>query len=217
MDRGRGGGRSIKTDGDCFSETNRAILAESDVVVTNPPFSLFRKYMDMLMEWGGDFCIVGGMDAVSTKSGFSLVYDGKMWLGASMRNGAWFDSTDVEGCNTKTIRRGADGEMERWNGRACWFTNMDFKKRYEPVILRKTYSPKDYPHYDDIDAIEVNLSSDMPRDWPGEMGVPVNFLRKINPDQFDLLGLVTPRLNGKTSFKRILVRNRNPKTARKAA
>ena len=217
------GERPVETDGDCFSEINRAILDESDIVVTNPPFSLFRKYTEMLMKWGGKFCIIGDMNALTYKDVFPLFHDGKMWIGATLHNGAWFESVDVNGCSTKTIRE-VDGSMQRWNGRARWFTNMDYKRRHDPLVLRKRFRARDYPHYDNYDAIDVPLVASIPADWHGVMGVPITFLNKHCPEQFDIVGWTrNPKpqgdatINGEIVYRRILIRNRDPEPARKAA
>lgn len=213
----RGGGRFIETDGDCFSETNRAILADSDIVVTNPPFSLFRKYMEMLTEWDGQFCVWGNMNVVSLRWAWALLKQEKMWLGASIANSScWFDvSEDYPLLGTNCDK---DAHAVK-NSAICAFTNMDHKRRHEPLVLRKKFDRRSFPKYDNYDAVEVSKTASIPADYPGKMGVPISYMVKHCPEQFKLEGLANPKVptvDGVRKYRRIFIRNRNPEPARKA-
>jgi hypothetical protein len=159
-------------------------LKQADVVVTNPPFSLFREYVAQLMEHDKKFLIIGNKNAVTYKEIFPLVKENKVWTGVrSFSGGMWFVS-DYEGKYERMI----DG-VKQINVPAIWLTNIDNPKRHEEIPLFKTYKPEEYPTYDNYDAIEVSKTQDIPVDWSGAMGVPVTFLDKYNPDQFEILGI----------------------------
>ena len=193
-------------DGDFRSEAVAEVRSMADIVVTNPPFSLFREYMATLMEWGGQFCVLGNMNALSMKEGFALVRDGKMWLGATPR-GHKFDTPDGE----RAVN-------------SVWFTNMDHKRRHEEMSLCREFDPAKYPRYDNYDAIEVSKVKDIPCDYDGVMGVPITFLDRHCPDQFEIVGWTrNPKpqgdatINGKAVYRRLLIRNRKPEVAHSAA
>ncbi len=178
--------RDFKGDGDFRSKECISLLQEADIVVTNPPFSLFREYLQQLIEHDKKFLIIGNQNAISYKEVFGLIKEDKMWLGYThpvafvvpdhyeMREGrSW---RDEKGTNWRSL------------GNACWFTNLDIQKRHESLVLYKTYSPESYPTYVNYDAIEVSRYTDIPNDYDGAMGVPVTFLDKYSPDQFEILG-----------------------------
>jgi hypothetical protein len=146
-------------------------------VVTNPPFSLFREYVAQLYEYGKKFLIIGNFNAVTYKEVFPLFQKNKMWIGFSPRS-----------MEFKT----PSGEMKSVN--ASWFTNLDISKRHEEIILFKKFNEKDYPKYDNYDAIEVGKVADIPMDYEGVMGVPITFLDRYNPEQFEIVG-ITDRHN----------------------
>ena len=178
-------------DGDFRSPECLALLDEADIVVTNPPFSLFREYISVLVEHHKSFIIIGNQNAITYEETFSLMRDNKMWIGASIHSGdrAFFVPDDypldAAGC-------GVDVETGRKYIRVKgvrWFTNLDIKQRHEEMILVRKYKPEEYPKYVNYDAIEVAKTTDIPCDYAGEMGVPITFMDKYNPDQFEIVGI----------------------------
>lgn len=180
----------LKGDGDFRSKECIELLKEADIVVTNPPFSLFREYVAQLMEYGKEFLIIGNQNALSYKEIFPLIRDNKMWLGASIHSGdrKFWVPEDYElkaaGCGIDATGR----KYIRVKG-VRWFTNLDYKERHEDLILYKNYTPDLYPKYENYDAINVNKTEDIPCDYEGIMGVPITFMDKYNPDQFEIIGL----------------------------
>ncbi len=209
----------LEGDGDFRSEECTRIKDEEcDIVVTNPPFSLFRKYVEQLMEYGKKFIIIGNGNAVTYKEIFPLIKENKMWLGASKGIGGKFtfivpdtyDGKFVSVINGKRI-----GQINN----ACWFTNVEHAKRNTPLDLYKRYSFEDYPKYDNYDAIEVSKVELIPMDYDGVMGVPITFLDKYCREQFEIIGydhnldgkgtsISQFEVNGKGVYKRILIRKR---------
>lgn len=179
--------RELKGDGDFRSEECVNLLKQADVVVTNPPFSLFREYVAALVESGKKFLIIGNHNAITYKEIFSLLKENKMWLGYS--HPVAFMVPDHYEMREVRSWREPDGTNWRSLGNACWFTNLDMAKRHEELILFKTFDPKEYPNYDNYDAIEVSKFADIPSDFDGAMGVPVTFLERYNPSQFKILGI----------------------------
>jgi Adenine-specific methyltransferase EcoRI len=161
----------LKGDGDFRSEECIKLLKQADIVVTNPPFSLFREYVEQLVKYKKKFLIIGNINAISYKECFELIKKNKMWLGYT--------------CARHFAR--PDGSMFE-SARSFWYTNLDTAKRHEELVLFKTYSPEKYPTYANFDAIEVSKAIDIPADFSGLMGVPITFLDKYNPDQFQILG-----------------------------
>lgn len=180
----------LKGDGDFRSKECIELLKEADIVVTNPPFSLFREYVAQLMEYDKEFLIIGNQNALSYKEIFPLIRDNKMWLGASIHSGdrKFWVPEDYElkaaGCGIDATGR----KFIRVKG-VRWFTNLDYKERHEDLILYKNYTPDLYPKYENYDAINVNKTEDTPCDYEGIMGVPITFMDKYNPDQFEIIGL----------------------------
>ena len=175
----------LKEDGDFRSEECINLLKQADIVVTNPPFSLFREYVAQLIEHDKKFVIIGHQNAITYKEIFPLIKENKMWLGFGFRGGAAHFISNYEDHATATDRK--EG-MIRVSG-VVWFTNLDIKKRHEDMILYKTYMPEEYPTYDNYDAIEVSKTKDIPMDWGGVMGVPITFLDKHSPAQFEIVGI----------------------------
>lgn len=182
----------LQGDGDFRSPECLALLDEADIVVTNPPFSLFREYVAVLMGHDKKFIIIGNVNAVTYKEFFPLLKENKVWIGASIHSGdrAFFVPDDyplnASGC-------GIDEETGRKYIRVKgvrWFTNLDIKQRHEEMILVKRYTPESYPHYDNYDAINVDVTADIPCDYAGVMGVPITFLDKYCPEQFEIIGLL---------------------------
>ncbi len=179
----------LKGDGDFRSEECLELLKEADIVITNPPFSLFREYVASLVEYGKSFIIIGPQNAITYKEFFPLLLQNKVWLGYPFENGnAYFHIP--ENADTSQYAAGVyDPATRRVHFRnCCWYTNLDIKKRHEELILVKRYNPTDYPKYDNYDAIEVSKTAEIPYDYSEIMGVPITFLDKYNPDQFEIIG-----------------------------
>lgn len=180
--------KELKGDGDFRSHECVEYLKQADIVVTNPPFSLFREYVALLMKHNKKFLIIGSQNAITYKEIFPLLRENKVWLGTKSGDMSFRVPKDYE---PRDIRYWEDETGQKWQrlGNVCWYTNLDRKKRHEEIILSKTYSPKEYPKYANYDAIEVSKVSNIPRDYNGVMGVPVTFLDKYNPDQFEIIGM----------------------------
>lgn len=213
----------FKGDGDFRSQECIELLKEADIVVTNPPFSLFREFLEVLMKYDKHFLIIGNVNAVSYKETFQLIKTNKLWLGASIHSG------DREFGVPKDYPLNASGCREDEKGNKFirvkgvrWFTNLDYKERHEDLILYKSYSPDEYPMYDNYNAINVDKTAEIPMDYDGVMGVPITFLDKYNPDQFEIVGneldlnIEKGRgyIKGKRMYSRLFIRRRqtNPKS-----
>ena len=184
--------RYLKRDGDFRSRECIELLKQADIVVTNPPFSLFREYVAQLIKYDKKFIIIGPWNAVTYKEIFPLIKENRFWLGYGFAAGnAYFAVSSGDGYATGVYDE-KTGLVKFRN--VTWFTNLDYPKRHEDLILYKRYSPEEYPKYDNYDAIEVSKTKEIPKDWDGVMGVPITFLDKYNPDQFEILG-VTDRAN----------------------
>lgn len=185
----------LKGDGDFRSEECINLLKNSDVVVTNPPFSLFREYIDQLIMFNKKFVIIGNVNAITYKEVFKLFQENKIWMGASIKSGdREFGVPNDYPLNAAGSRVDENGnKFIRVKG-VRWFTNIDFKERYEDIVLYKKYSQEEYPKYDNYDAINIDKTKDIPKDYKGVMGVPITFIDKYNPDQFEILG-ITDRSN----------------------
>lgn len=171
-------------DGDFRSKECTELLKQADIVVTNPPFSLFREYVAQLMKYEKKFVIVGNVNAVNYREIFPLIMHNLLWLGFGTGSKVFEVPSDFERGNTFL---GENGRKYAKFGNICWFTNLDIKKRHEELILYNHYNADDYPHYDNYDAIEVNKVDSIPCDYDGIMGVPLTFLDKYNPDQFEII------------------------------
>lgn len=182
----------LKQNGDFRSPECIEILKEADIVATNPPFSLFREYVAQLVEYKKKFIIIGHQNAITYKEIFKLIKENKIWLGYGFKGGAaHFINKHYEDYATAGDHR--EG-MIRVSG-VNWFTNLEIQKRHEDLILYKTYTEDEYPKYDNYDAINVDITKDIPKDYPGVMGVPITFMDKYNPDQFEIVGLGNSRDN----------------------
>lgn len=212
--------------GDFRSRECLELLDEADIVVTNPPFSLFREYVATLMEHGKKFVIVGNQNAITYKEAFPLLRDDRLWLGYNKVKEFVVPSADhPERGNIVTDGKG--GLIAKF-GNICWYTNLDIKKRHEDLILYRRYKedPSRYPKYDNYDAIEVSKVKDIPEDYYGVMGVPITFMDSYNPDQFELIGASDngavpdeyklphfkrhnePYIDGRKVYKRLFIRRR---------
>jgi hypothetical protein len=184
----------LQGDGDFRSPECLEMLKGCDIVVTNPPFSLFREYVAQLMEYDKKFLIIGNKNAITYKEIFKLIKENKMWIGR-MPMGAdmlfnvpeKYSKNFLENKKKGSAYRIVDGVI-KGRSQACWFTNIDHKKRHEKLKLFRKYTAEKYPHYDNYDAIEVAKVSDIPEDWDGVMGVPITFLDKYDPEQFEIVG-----------------------------
>jgi len=210
----------LKNNGDFRSEECIEILKEADIVVTNPPFSLFREYVAQLIEYNKKFLIIGNVNAITYKEIFRLIKENKIWMGLSIHSGdREFRVPDYYPLNAAGFRIDENGiKYIRIKG-VRWFTNLDYKERHENLILYKKYNMTDYPIYDNYDAINVDETKNIPMDYDGVMGVPITFLDKYNPDQFEILGIDryienNPhyghrfKINGREIYARILIKRK---------
>lgn len=219
------GVQPLQGDGDFRSPESIELLKQADIVVTNPPFSLFREYVAQLIEYDKKFIIVGHQNAITYKDIFKLIKDNKLWLGYGFKGGAGhFINTQYEDYASAGDHK--EG-MIRVSG-VHWFTNLDIDKRHEDLLLHKKYNSEEYPTYDNYDAINVDKTKDIPVDYEGVMGVPITYLDKYNPEQFQILGLsasagyseeivgipflgnkdARPLINGKNTYARIFIKNK---------
>ena len=178
--------KELKGDGDFRSQECIELLKQSDIVITNPPFSLFREYVAQLIKYDKKFIIVGHQNAISYKEIFSLIKENKLWLGYGFKGGAaHFINTHYEDYASAGDHK--EG-MIRVSG-VVWFTNIDIKKRHEELVMYKTYNPEEFPKYENYEAINVDKSTDIPMDYNGVIGVPITFISIYSPDQFEIVGL----------------------------
>lgn len=181
---------SILKTGDFRSQECIELLKEADIVVTNPPFSLFREYIGQLMKYQKKFLIIGNMNSITCKEIFPYVQNNKMWIGPSISSGdRKFYVPDDYPLNAAGCGVDSDGKRFIRVKGVRWFTNLDHNKRHEDLDLVCRYSEDEYPTFDNFDAIEVGKTSDIPYGYDGIMGVPITFLDKYNPGQFEILGL----------------------------
>lgn len=187
----RDNGNTIEyAPGDFRSHECITLLKQADIVVTNPPFSLFREYVAQLVEYDKKFIIWGNMNAVTYKEIFPLIKESKLWLGFTVNATKIFQIPDYyEKWDEKITAKKADGKKYCKNTSISVYTNLDIDKRHEFLDLCKEYNPEDYPKYDNYDAINVDKVSDIPCDYDGVMGVPITFLDKYNPEQFEIFGI----------------------------
>ena len=176
----------LNGDGDFRSPECVELLREADVVVTNPPFSLFREYITLLEEYRKYFIIIGNMNAVTYKEIFPMIAENRLWLGYNSGH-FWFKVPDSYEIKKTDFKIDEHGQKWRRMGNICWFTNVDIEKRHENMPLFRSYSPELYPKYDNYDAINVDRTVDIPCDYYGVMGVPITFLSQYNPDQFEIV------------------------------
>lgn len=174
----------LKGDGDFRSAECIELLKEADIVVTNPPFSLFREFVALMMQYEKKFLIIGHQNAITYKEIFPLIQQNKLWLGYGFKGGAGHFISNYE--DTATASNHKDG-MIRVSG-VQWYTNLDHKKRHEDIILYKSYTPEEYPTYVNCNAIEISRTELIPFDYDGAMGVPITFMDKYNPNQFEIIG-----------------------------
>ncbi|MCR5046232.1 MAG: adenine-specific methyltransferase EcoRI family protein [Treponema sp.] len=211
--------KELKGNGDFRSQECVELLKQADIVVTNPPFSLFREYIDILMKYEKKFLVIGSQNNITYKEIFKLFKEDKIWLGYKAGDMAF---KVPEYYTPRKTRYWQDETGQKWRsmGNICWYTNLDIAKRHEDLVLYKKYSKEDFPKYDNYDAIEVSKVSDIPFDYYGILGVPITFLDKYNPNQFEIIGLdryTVPKqflvggrvaVNGKSKYARILIKRK---------
>jgi hypothetical protein len=184
-----GGRIPLKGDGDFRSAECIALLKEADIVVTNPPFSLFREYVTQLIEYEKQFLIIGNKNCITYKEVFKYIKENRIWLGyRNINSDIWFQLPD----DSKNWEKEENGKKLKHIS-ACWFTNLDHKRHHEDLILTEHYDSIKYPAYDNYKAINVDKVSDIPMDYKGVMGVPITFVDKYNPDQFEIIGLANDK------------------------
>jgi hypothetical protein len=193
---------NLETDGDFRSDECIEILKEADIIVSNPPFSLFREYIQQLNKHGKQFLVIGNNNSISYNEIFKLIKENKLWLGISPRSMNFILP-----------------DKSKKNVNACWYTNLTHKKRSEKIILDKRYNPEEYLNYDNYNAINVDKTKDIPMDYEGIIGVPITFMDKYNPEQFKIIGKLSttgideynfgyPYINGVKKFARILIKHK---------
>lgn len=207
----------LKGDGDFRSKESIDLLKQADIVVTNPPFSLFREYIDQLVKYDKKFLVIGNINAITYKEIFKLIKENKAWLGINMGRGisGFIVPDHYELYGTETSVDSFGNRIISPNN-CLWLTNLDTFKRHEDIVLTKKYygNEIEYPHFDNYDAINVNKTQDIPMDFDGVMGVPITFLHKYNPEQFELIKFRKGNdekdlsINGKCPYFRILIRNK---------
>lgn len=211
----------LKQNGDFRSPECIEILKECDIVVTNPPFSLFREYVAQLIAFKKKFLIIGNQNTFTYKEIFKLLKENKVWAGFDNGGTKWFKVPDYYDITTESRKKIVNGEKFFSMGNIYWVTNLDIKKRHEDLILYKKYSgnEREFPKYDNYDAIEVTHVADIPMDFKGLIGIPITFINKYNPEQFEIIGqMVTtkvdefnhgyPFIKSKKVYARIIIRNK---------
>ena len=196
---------TLAGDGDFRSEECLAILDTADIVVTNPPFSLMKAYLPLLIERGKPFIIVGNVNHITLGEIKPYILGGRCWLGYDAGH-FWFRVPPHYEAKGTDYKQDETGQKWRRMGNSCWFTNIDIPKRHTPLALKERFDPAHYPHYDDVDAVECSATRLLPDDYVGMIGVPVSYLPYHCPEQFEICDIVTPKLAGKTKYKRLLIR-----------
>ena len=206
----------LKGNGDFRSEECIKLLKEADIVVTNPPFSLFREYVAQLMENKKKFLILGDQNAITYKETFGYIKDDKLWVGYDNGGTKWFQVPMDYDISTESRKKIVNGVKYFSMGRILWFTNLDTTKRHENIVLYKKYTPKEFPKYDNYDVINIDKVSDIPMNYNRVMGVPITFVDKYNPKQFEILGVANSArwigykcltlIQGRKIYNRILIK-----------
>lgn len=208
---------NFSEDGDFRSQESIELLKQSDIVVTNPPFSLFREYVEQLIKYDKKFLIIGNINAITYKEIFKLIKENETWLGINLGRGisGFIVPEHYELYGTEARIDNSGNRIVSPNN-CLWLTNLDTSKRHEDIVLTKKYygNESEYPRYDNYDGINVNKTKDIPLDYEGFMGVPITFLHKFNPDQFEIIKFRKGNnekdlsINGKCPYFRILIRNK---------
>lgn len=217
---------TLKQHGDFRSAECIELLKQADIVCTNPPFSLFREYVAQLIAFDKKFLIIGNQNAITYKEIFPLIKENRLWLGFKAGDMAFRVPENYEARETR-YWQDETGQKWRSMGNICWFTNLDHKKRHEELVLYKSYTPEEFHKYDNYDAINVDKTADIPCDYFGAMGVPITFLDKYSPEQFEIIGatesegkgfsnglwiksssIAQPLINGNRLYKRLFIRRK---------
>ncbi len=216
---------ALNGDGDFRSQESIELLKKADIVITNPPFSLFLEYLAQLMEHNKKFLILGDQNNITKKDVFKYIKNNKLWLGYDNGGTKWFEVPSHYDIKTESRKKYVDGIKYISMGRILWFTNLETTKRHENLVLYKKYNSKDFPNYDNYNAINIDKVSDIPIDYTGYMGVPITYIGKYNPNQFELLGIMNtgeknkgiryensphgrPLVNGVEKYLRILIKKK---------
>ncbi len=209
----------FKGDGDFRSTESIELLKQADIIVTNPPFSLFREFVDQLVRYNKKFLIIGNINAITYKEIFKLIKENNVWLGVNMGRGisGFIVPNSYELYGTETRIDNLGNRIISPNN-CLWLTNLEFQRRHEDIPLTKTYigNETSYPKYDNYEGINVNRTQDIPMDYTGAIGVPITFLHKFNPDQFEIIEFRKGTdhkdlsINGKCPYFRILIKNKKP-------
>ncbi len=208
----------LKQNGDYRSPECIEILKEADIVVTNPPFSLFKDYLPFLVSYGKDFLVVGNMNDITFADIIPLVMKNKVWLGYNSGH-YWFRVPDYYEEKKTDFKIDEFGQKWRRMGNICWYTTLDVQTRHDEYILTRKYDPSIHKKLDNYDAIFIDKKADIPCDYDGIMAVPITYMTSFNPDQFELLGkfdtgaiteynLANPLIEGKMKYKRIAIRRK---------
>ena len=207
----------LQQNGDFRSPECIDILKEADIVITNPPFSLFREFVNLLVKYDKKFLIIGTQNNITYKDTFNLIKDNKIWLGYNAGN---MNFTVPDYYEPRATRFWIDETGQKWRsfGNICWYSNLDIKKRHEDLILYKKYTPEEYPKFDNYDIINVKRVADIPEDHYGVMGVPITFPQYYNPEQFEILGIANSArwighecytlIDGKKIYNRLLIKRK---------
>lgn len=208
---------NFKGNGDFRSAESVELLKQSDIVVTNPPFSLFREFVSQIMKHDKKFLVIGNVNAITYKEVFELIQRNKAWLGVNLGRGisGFIVPEHYEHYGTE-VSVNSDGQTIIATNGCLWLTNLELSQRHKDVVLTKEYKGNEdkYPHFDNCDGINVNRTQDIPKDYCGLMGVPITFLHKYNPEQFEIVRFRKGddgkdlRINGKCPYFRILVKNK---------
>ena len=212
----------LEGEGDFRSAESIELLKQADIVVTNPPFSLFREYVAQLVEHKKKFIILGDQNAITYKDFFKLIKDNKLWLGYDNGGTKWFQVPMDYDIPTESRKKIENGVQYFSMGRIVWFTNLETTKRHQELTLYKKYTPEEYPKYDNYKAINIDKVSDIPMGYSGMMGVPITFLDKYNPKQFEIIGIDryvedNPNygrrftINEKEIYARVVIKNKKVK------
>ena len=199
------GVKKLKGDGDFRSEECIEYLKQADIVVTNPPFALFREYVTQLIEYDKKFIIIGHQNAISYKEIFKLIKENKIWLGYGFKGGAGFFISPYDDIAKANHHKAG---LIRVSG-VNWFTNVDIKKRHEDLILYKKYNEEEYPQFENYNGINIDKTQDIPKDYKGIMGVPITFMDKYNPEQFEIIALGIVGSCDFTSEKKMEILDKN--------
>ena len=221
--RSKNGVKKLLGTGDFRSDECIKYLKECDICCTNPPFSLFSELFSLLVKYDKKYLLIGNQNAITYKEIFPYIKENKAWVGYRFGDMAFRVPTDTE---PRKTRYWVDEQGQKWRsiGNAMWLTNLDTKRRHEELVLTKKYNAKDYPKYDNFDAINIQKVTEIPMDYNGIMGVPITYLKYHNESQFEIIGeanhgsdnefdLFKPKINGKELFKRILIKKKNDTTS----